>query len=489
MSNEHLTAYLEDETHLHSLSYEELKTLVVQYPYSTNLRMLLLKKSHFEESKDYERNLLMVSTYTTNRKFLYQLVKRLKLRPLMPENVIMGEDFLELTELSNIEKMLSQRQVVEVFGQAETPKSLSADWKLDFGTQSDSAEIEMPNEDLNNSFNVHSPVKSIDNQDFIDDENIDLLISNLVLEFGENKSNTVLESVKTEIKTVLPLDLEELEFEKNHDFSWHDGVFEEPLNLLEEKIEPILDEAPPQYKADSEPKNDEIEAVENDMKNPDIELEIISDKKTKIVENENASYIEPKQSFTAWLSQFKMGNSENVSAKFNVEKEIKTEIKTEVKTEIKTEVIESVGVTHKKNNRIISKDRLMEMFEMDSDVPNYFSGQDISFQFGLDDAPKDAINDFMLEAKNAQNDVNTEGVEDEFLDENGEKKKKKKKKIMHELAAKSIIESDDIISETLADILAWQGNKTKAISMYEKLGLHFPEKSDYFAAKIRLINQ
>ena len=49
------------------------------------------------------------------------------------------------------------------------------------------------------------------------------------MEFGENKSNTVLESGKAEINTVLPLDLEELEFEKNHDFSWHDGVFEEPL--------------------------------------------------------------------------------------------------------------------------------------------------------------------------------------------------------------------------------------------------------------------
>ena len=55
---------------------------------------------------------------------------------------------------------------------------------------------------------------------------------------------------------------------------------------------------------------------------------------------------------------------------------------------------------------------------------------------------------------------------------------------MHELAVKSIEENDDLISETLADLLAYQGNNNKAIEMYMRLSLHIPEKSDYFAAKI-----
>ena len=49
-------------------------------------------------------------------------------------------------------------------------------------------------------------------------------------------------------------------------------------------------------------------------------------------------------------------------------------------------------------------------------------------------------------------------------------------------------EDDDlfggIITETLAELLANQGQIEKAIKMYEKLSLIFPNKSAFFAAKI-----
>ena len=55
---------------------------------------------------------------------------------------------------------------------------------------------------------------------------------------------------------------------------------------------------------------------------------------------------------------------------------------------------------------------------------------------------------------------------------------------VEELAIQSLKEDENLISATLAEIYANQGKTDKAIKLYEKLILQYPEKKDKFALKI-----
>jgi len=58
-----------------------------------------------------------------------------------------------------------------------------------------------------------------------------------------------------------------------------------------------------------------------------------------------------------------------------------------------------------------------------------------------------------------------------------------------ENAKKSIVENNDIITETLAKVYAKQEHFEKAILAYQKLSLKYPQKSSYFAEQIKVIKK
>ena len=504
MNNEQLTAYLKDESYLYSLSFEELKTLVVQYPYATNLRVLLLKKSHIEQNKDYDRNLQMAAAYSTNRRFLYSMVKKLKTLQNVPENVILGEDYLELTELSNIERILNERHVSDVY--ADRPPVSDMGLQLNWGSadfqdsaagksDEDYEPFEMPFMPEVSAPVVEDQPKAPVQSD-AQDVDVNLAIENIMLEFGsqaidltgwQDFSNSehlttldaLTESVSFINDALVDEDIEEFigeDFDVSIDASPPHELEEDNPCEIPHPIEPIefdnleeISSIPESNELDNTIIDEEISHFEelddytedhNDMKKSDVEIEIVNQGKTVIVEKSvDEPVMQPKLSFSEWLRQFKMSSAQDtLTQKPTVEHPSPVQYFQPL-AEPRLQVVTPVENKHVLDEKIVAL-----MFEQPNKLPDNL--------FNLNDSPEN---------------VSLEGFfADNTLDNIGDDlpKKKKKKKNMHELAVKSIEENDDLISETLADLLAFQGNNNKAIEMYMRLSLQIPEKSDYFAAKI-----
>ena len=667
MTNEQLTAYLQDDSYLYAVGYEELKTLVMQYPYATNLRILLLKKSFLDKNKDFDRNLQMAATFTTNRKYLYHVVEKIKAFQAAPQSVILGEDYLELTELSNIEKLLAEKQVTDALGVNSKFDSLAADWQLEFGNLETSEDPKMKGRDAEEDemFELAFNSQLTDNQTIENDDDLNFLIDNIVSEFSTPSVKTDFEADKSDFEFVdnkleLPndaaveaLDLSaifkeqpvetpanvvdlsalfeeeiegnliseneiddllinsfksikketpddlmansfaflntgiEHELDNSMDYKFIDekelinnnseinndltknklinnpietisknidnelvsdnfainnneinnelidnsatnnneikdelidnsiinklasfsvikrdatketaahsfqivgkmlDVEASPMPVstdLEENLLFIEEKGTPQYKNDLDATTTIFEEKIDDtteimgVKKSDLALEILNENKVTIAVKPTEEMPSEKLSFTEWLRQFRMNEA---TAKGQIAPSVAETTLPEIASN-DAQVFDNQYIEEREETRKTIKESLDAIFETDNDIPENL--------FGLLDEPE----------KKPKKDADTEGYEDLIYQHltaeigdistlSTEKKKKKKKKEMHELAIKSIEDDNDMVSETLADLLVWQGKTSKAVDMYQKLSLAFPDKSSYFAAKIETI--
>ena len=78
---------------------------------------------------------------------------------------------------------------------------------------------------------------------------------------------------------------------------------------------------------------------------------------------------------------------------------------------------------------------------------------------------------------------------DKFIETEPKINKPKREKFFssEQSAKESLIENDEIVTETLARVYLEQAHYDKAIAAYEKLSLKFPQKSSFFATQIKLI--
>ncbi|MEL6925096.1 MAG: hypothetical protein AAFO94_13690, partial [Bacteroidota bacterium] len=95
--------YLRNPAQLAEVSFQELRNLVLQYPYCQSLRYLLLKKSQLENRHDYAELLEQAATYSTDRKHLYRLIHQQVEAFEAQEDYLLGADILELKDISSEE--------------------------------------------------------------------------------------------------------------------------------------------------------------------------------------------------------------------------------------------------------------------------------------------------------------------------------------------------------------------------------------------------
>lgn len=135
MNAENFADFLNDKSNLYKLSYQELKTLALQYPYSSNLQLLLTLKSKMEQHKDFESNLAKAATLCPDRTYLLQRIEAIEVNALQSDNLILKEDYLELKDLSQLEELdkipVEPSAEVEKNGKSEIPDTIKAQLQHD----------------------------------------------------------------------------------------------------------------------------------------------------------------------------------------------------------------------------------------------------------------------------------------------------------------------------------------------------------------------
>ncbi|MBK9336100.1 MAG: hypothetical protein IPM98_05760 [Lewinellaceae bacterium] len=131
MTQERFLRYLKNPDLLATISYEELKTLALIYPFAHNLRYLLAIKAGQDKHPDFSRNRATAAAYSLDRTRLLMLVAP---KELIPKFVEQEELVLELKPIEAVQRELEAKapvarpeaRPVARAAEAETPVSSSA---------------------------------------------------------------------------------------------------------------------------------------------------------------------------------------------------------------------------------------------------------------------------------------------------------------------------------------------------------------------------
>lgn len=124
MTQERFFQIAEDPDILRRITYEELKTLALAYPYAHNLRALLAIKARQIDHPDALRDLATAAAYSLDRTRLFLLVAP---QVVAPQQIFRPEEILELKPIETVKRELEAlAPVVREEKVVEPPMSVEA---------------------------------------------------------------------------------------------------------------------------------------------------------------------------------------------------------------------------------------------------------------------------------------------------------------------------------------------------------------------------
>jgi len=103
LTQERFFQVVDDPDLLRRITYEELKTLALAYPYAHNLRCLLALKARQIDHVEAKQNLATAAAYSLDRTKLFLLIAP---QVIVPQQVLAPEEVLELKPIETVKREL-----------------------------------------------------------------------------------------------------------------------------------------------------------------------------------------------------------------------------------------------------------------------------------------------------------------------------------------------------------------------------------------------